>query len=132
MGTWPAFKAASFCSSLSTRITSWPRSAKHPPATSPTYPDPTTAIFIQQPFRRLKRYFISFHSHRCTRDGNLRSDIPYVMCNLGKRWREFLEPTSGLEPLTCRLRIGCSTRLSYVGLTLILNALAARVKIANP
>src|SRR5438876_11046107 len=47
MGTWPAFKAASFCSSLSTRMTSCPRSAKHDPATSPTYPDPTTAICIR-------------------------------------------------------------------------------------
>src|SRR5437016_7628491 len=47
MGTWPAFKAASFCSSLSTRTTSCPRSAKHAPATSPTYPDPTTAICIR-------------------------------------------------------------------------------------
>jgi hypothetical protein len=24
-------------------------------------------------------------------------------------WKMNLEPTSGLEPLTCRLRIGCST-----------------------
>src|SRR5439155_25359034 len=47
MGTWPAFKAASFCSSLSTKITSCPRSAKHAPATRPTYPDPTTAICIR-------------------------------------------------------------------------------------
>src|SRR5207244_12607325 len=64
MGTWPAFKAASFCSSLSTRITSCPRSAKHAPATSPTYPDPTTAICIRYSGylteNRLDNYFISF------------------------------------------------------------------------
>src|SRR5947199_1866436 len=64
MGTWPAFKAASFCSSLSTRITSCPRSAKHAPATSPTYPDPTTAICIRYSGylteNRFDNYFISF------------------------------------------------------------------------
>src|SRR5207249_264316 len=64
MGTWPAFKAASFCSSLSTRMTSCPRSAKHAPATSPTYPDPTTAICIRYSGylseNRFDNYFISF------------------------------------------------------------------------
>ena len=37
----------------------------------------------------------------------------------GKRNHSFpgtLEPTIGLEPMTCRLRIDCSTQLSYVGL----------------
>src|SRR5437762_6031774 len=64
MGTWPASKAASFCSSLSTRITSCPRSAQHAPATSPTYPDPTTAICIRYSGylteNRFDNYFISF------------------------------------------------------------------------
>src|SRR5437667_12821552 len=64
MGTWPVFKAASFCSSLSTRMTSCPRSAKHAPATSPTYPDPTTAICIRcsgyLSENRFDNYFISF------------------------------------------------------------------------
>ena len=34
------------------------------------------------------------------------------MLALGQR----LEPTAGIEPATCHLRGGCSTRLSYVGL----------------
>src|SRR5437588_6296477 len=69
MGTWPAFKAASFCSSLSTRMTSCPRSAKHAPATSPTYPDPTTAICIRYSGylseNRFDNYFISFSCGGC-------------------------------------------------------------------
>src|SRR5271170_2283413 len=44
MGTCPSLRAASLRSSLSTRMTSWPRSAKQAPATNPTYPEPTTAI----------------------------------------------------------------------------------------
>jgi hypothetical protein len=30
-------------------------------------------------------------------------------CSEKQRKIEVMEPTSGLEPLTCRLRIGCST-----------------------
>src|SRR6266849_4658256 len=47
IGTSPRFSAASFFWSLSTTITSWPRSAKHAPATRPTYPEPITAICIR-------------------------------------------------------------------------------------
>src|SRR5579859_1916480 len=46
MGTCPLRKAANFRWSLSTKMTSWPRSAKQAPATNPTYPEPTTAIRI--------------------------------------------------------------------------------------
>src|SRR5437016_8553814 len=45
-------------------MTSCPRSAKHAPATSPTYPDPTTAICIRYSGylseNRFDNYFISF------------------------------------------------------------------------
>src|SRR4030081_3349345 len=44
MGTCPFLRAVNFCSSLSTTMTSWPRSAKQAPATKPTYPEPTIAI----------------------------------------------------------------------------------------
>src|SRR6266481_1860072 len=47
MGTSPRLSAASFFSSLSTKMTSWPRSAKQAPATKPTYPEPTTAICMR-------------------------------------------------------------------------------------
>src|SRR5438270_9378987 len=46
IGTWPSRSAASFFWSLSTRMTSCPRSAKQAPATNPTYPEPTTAMRI--------------------------------------------------------------------------------------
>src|ERR1041384_494774 len=47
MGILPARSIRTFASSLSTQTTSLPLSAKHAPATSPTYPVPTTAIFIR-------------------------------------------------------------------------------------
>src|SRR5689334_3168687 len=47
MGILPARSIRTLASSLSTQTTSLPLSAKHAPATSPTYPVPTTAIFIR-------------------------------------------------------------------------------------
>src|SRR5438067_13234589 len=44
MGVLPARSAASFASSTSTQVTACPESAKQVPATSPTYPVPTTAM----------------------------------------------------------------------------------------
>src|SRR6188472_399418 len=46
MGTLPLDSARTFVASLSTQTTSLPLSAKHTPATRPTYPVPTTAIFM--------------------------------------------------------------------------------------
>src|SRR5829696_574796 len=46
MGTLPLDSARTFAASLSTHTTSFPLSAKHTPATRPTYPVPTTAIFM--------------------------------------------------------------------------------------
>src|SRR5580700_3768932 len=46
MGIFPALSVAIFDSSLSTQMTSFPFSARQAPTTSPTYPVPTTAIFI--------------------------------------------------------------------------------------
>src|SRR5208282_1302720 len=46
MGTSPSRSAEILFSSLSTRTTSCPRSAKHAPVTNPTYPEPTTAMRI--------------------------------------------------------------------------------------
>src|SRR5438067_4447496 len=46
MGDWPARSRASFASSTSMPWTTWPDSAKHVPATSPTYPVPMTVILI--------------------------------------------------------------------------------------
>src|SRR5207244_1651851 len=43
----PAERAAIFSSSLSTQMTSLPRSAKTAPVTSPTYPVPATQMFIR-------------------------------------------------------------------------------------
>src|SRR5215218_4761250 len=40
---------ATFATSLSTQVTSLPDSAIHAPSTNPTYPVPTTAIFIHPP-----------------------------------------------------------------------------------
>src|SRR5690242_8625279 len=51
MGTSPRCSASYFSGSLSTRITSCPSSAKHAPATRPTYPLPITAIRISSPSR---------------------------------------------------------------------------------
>src|SRR5438270_12463159 len=47
MGILPARSMRTLASSLSTQITSLPLSAKHAPATRPTYPVPMTAIFIR-------------------------------------------------------------------------------------
>src|SRR4051794_1530847 len=44
MGDWPLRSRAIFSSSTSMQTTEWPESAKQTPATSPTYPVPTTAI----------------------------------------------------------------------------------------
>src|SRR4029453_13106710 len=44
MGILPRLSVRILVSSLSTQTTSLPDSAKHAPATSPTYPVPTTAI----------------------------------------------------------------------------------------
>src|SRR5229473_974922 len=49
MGIFPALSVAIFDSSLSTQMTSFPFSARQAPTTSPTYPVPTTAIFIEGP-----------------------------------------------------------------------------------
>src|SRR2546426_12833086 len=51
MGMRPARRAIIFSSSLSTQTTSLPRSAKTAPVTSPTYPLPTTQMFMEIPFR---------------------------------------------------------------------------------
>src|SRR5260221_13327391 len=61
MGIFPALSVAIVDSSLSTQTTSCPFSARQAPTTSPTYPVPTTAIFIlylsldRAPCRRLAR-----------------------------------------------------------------------------
>src|SRR5215471_2014680 len=55
IGTTPAFSVLSFSLSLSTSVTSCPSSAKQAPATNPTYPDPTTATFIENPRRPTHR-----------------------------------------------------------------------------
>src|ERR1700682_2172143 len=49
MGIFPSLSVAIFDSSLSTQMTSFPFSARQAPTTSPTYPVPTTAIFIVYP-----------------------------------------------------------------------------------
>ena len=49
MGIFPRRNIATLRWSLSTQVTSLPDSAKPAPATNPTYPVPTTAIFIQPP-----------------------------------------------------------------------------------
>src|SRR6266540_598820 len=49
MGIFPRWSIRIFASLLSTHTTSLPLSAKQAPATSPTYPVPTTAIFNQSP-----------------------------------------------------------------------------------
>ena len=48
MVIFPPFKVAIFDSSLSTQMTLFPVSARQVPTTRPTYPVPTTAIFISQ------------------------------------------------------------------------------------
>src|SRR5262245_13317336 len=57
MGTLPLASARILAASLSTHTTSLPLSAKHTPATRPTYPVPTTAILMslrQRAPRRLR------------------------------------------------------------------------------
>src|SRR5688572_16470514 len=49
MGIFPRWSIRIFASALSTQMTSLPLSAKQAPATSPTYPVPTTAIFNPTP-----------------------------------------------------------------------------------
>src|SRR5687768_17819398 len=49
MGILPRWSIRTLASTLSTQITSLPLSAKQAPATSPTYPVPTTAIFNPAP-----------------------------------------------------------------------------------
>ena len=44
----PLDNRATFEASISTQVTLLPVSAKHVPVTSPTYPVPTTAIFINK------------------------------------------------------------------------------------
>src|SRR5215470_425409 len=46
MGRRPALRAAILSRSLSTQTTSFPRSANTAPVTSPTYPVPTTQMFM--------------------------------------------------------------------------------------
>ena len=41
IGERPALIASTLVESISTRVTSWPRSARHTPVMRPTYPDPT-------------------------------------------------------------------------------------------
>src|SRR5438477_3020034 len=48
MGILPAASVRIFDSSLSMQTTVFPFSARHAPTTSPTYPLPTTAIFMSQ------------------------------------------------------------------------------------
>src|SRR5437762_5540685 len=47
MGMRPAWRAAIFSVSVSTQITSLPRSANTAPVTRPTYPVPTTQMFMR-------------------------------------------------------------------------------------
>src|SRR5215475_4785549 len=47
MGMRPALRAETLSRSLSTQTTSLPRSAKTAPVTSPTYPVPTTQMFMR-------------------------------------------------------------------------------------
>src|SRR5919109_3751440 len=47
MGTRPFLSIRIFASSLSTHVTSLPVSARQAPRTNPTYPLPTTAIFMR-------------------------------------------------------------------------------------
>src|SRR5438309_2960212 len=47
MGASPRLNWAIFAASTSTQATSTPNSAKQAPVTSPTYPEPTTAMCIQ-------------------------------------------------------------------------------------
>src|SRR6266404_252835 len=54
MGMRPALRAAILSRSLSTQTTSLPRSAKTAPVTSPTYPVPTTQMFIGSPRGRYR------------------------------------------------------------------------------
>src|SRR5262245_42763804 len=51
MGSWPSWSIAILLSTLSTQVTWTPNSAKHAPVTRPTYPVPTTAMFIPLPSR---------------------------------------------------------------------------------
>src|SRR5438874_502198 len=61
MGVLPARSAASFASSTSTQVTACPVSAKQVPATSPTYPVPTTAMCIRRsPVAAGLLYFTSY------------------------------------------------------------------------
>src|SRR5882757_4201022 len=46
MGISQRCRAATFSGTLSTHVTSLPLSAKHVPATRPTYPVPTTQMFM--------------------------------------------------------------------------------------
>ena len=55
MGIIPAIRLSIFCLSISTHVTSTPISAKQAPDTSPTYPDPTMAIFINYRFYKLQK-----------------------------------------------------------------------------
>src|SRR5438552_14158516 len=48
MGEIPRFRSAIFVSSLSTQVTSMPKSARHAPVTSPTYPVPTMQMFMRE------------------------------------------------------------------------------------
>src|SRR5215510_4225321 len=50
-----------FASLLSTQTTSFPLSAKHAPATRPTYPVPTTAIFNRFPQKEFEAEKLSSH-----------------------------------------------------------------------
>src|SRR5688572_10999598 len=58
MGILPRWSERTLAGSLSTQMTSLPFSARQAPATRPTYPLPTTAIFIRsgpsQPIQTLK------------------------------------------------------------------------------
>src|SRR6185503_17622812 len=55
MGTRPFRSIRIFASSLSTHVTSLPVSARQAPRTSPTYPLPTTVIFMRHKKRGLGR-----------------------------------------------------------------------------
>src|SRR5687767_668782 len=58
MGIFPRWSIRIFASTLSTQTTSFPLSAKQAPATSPTYPVPTTAIFNQTPDKNSRGYHL--------------------------------------------------------------------------
>src|SRR3972149_6856627 len=83
MGMIPRFSESIFALSLSTQVTSLPRSAKTAPVTSPTYPVPTTQMFKVEPPSRAPGYQTTGlprqscaprHSRRTTA-GPLREDV---------------------------------------------------------